>query len=72
MPKIGDQLREALSRFEEENTKVENGNKAAGTRARKALMDIKNLAAEGRKALLATASEPKSEEQAPEEKEGGE
>jgi hypothetical protein len=60
MSKIGEQISAALQRFEEDYTKFENGNKAASTRARKALMEIKNLASEGRKELTA-ARAPKKE-----------
>ena len=43
---------EALETYLEENLKfVEKGNKSAGTRARKALMDLKNLATLRRKEI---------------------
>ena len=49
-----EQIVEALEVYLEENSKfVEKGNKSAGTRARKALMDLKNLATERRKEIQA-------------------
>jgi hypothetical protein len=53
-----DQIAEAFVSFMEENTKfTEKGNKAAGTRARKALLDLTKLA----KARRAEISEAKAE-----------
>jgi|ETNmetMinimDraft_22_1059887.scaffolds.fasta_scaffold443382_2 ABC-type tungstate transport system permease subunit len=47
-----DQIVEALENYLEENAKfVDKGNKSAGTRARKALMDLKNLATTRRKEI---------------------
>ena len=47
-----DDIVEALEAYLEENNKfVEKGNKAAGTRARKALMTLKNLATVRRKEI---------------------
>jgi hypothetical protein len=40
-----------VAQFEEEDTKFENGNAAAGTRARKALMEIKRLCDDRRKQI---------------------
>jgi hypothetical protein len=37
------QIAQAMEAFQAENAKFEAGNKAAGTRARKALMDLKKL-----------------------------
>jgi len=51
MSKIGDQISAALARFEEDFPKFENGNHAAGVRARAALMEIKKIAADGRVAI---------------------
>jgi hypothetical protein len=53
MSKIGEQISAALQQFEEDQAKFEAGNKAAGTPARKALMEIKKIAGEGRKELNA-------------------
>ena len=53
-----DQIAEAFTAYIEENTKfVEKGNKAAGTRARKALLELTKLA----KARRAEISEEKAE-----------
>lgn len=53
-----DQIAEAFSSFIEENTKfTEKNNKAAGTRARKALLDLTKLA----KVRRAEISEAKAE-----------
>jgi len=47
-----DNIVEAIDTYLEENAKfLEKGNKAAGTRARKALMDLKKLATERRKEI---------------------
>jgi hypothetical protein len=47
-----DNIVEAIDAYLEENAKFEEkGNKAAGTRARKALMDLKKLATERRKEI---------------------
>ena len=44
-----DQIAEAFTAYIEENTKfVEKGNKAAGTRVRKGMLDLKNFAQEVR------------------------
>ena len=52
MSKIGDSISEALGRFEHEFSKFESGNHSAGVRARKALMDIKKIAGDGRKEVM--------------------
>jgi hypothetical protein len=53
-----DQIAEAFTAYIEENTKfTEKGNKAAGTRARKALLELAKLA----KARRAEISEAKAE-----------
>lgn len=49
MAKFDEQLATGLKTFQEEFAKFEGGNKTAGVRARKALMDIKEAASEGRK-----------------------
>ena len=52
MSDIHDNIVEAIDAYLEENAKFEEkGNKAAGTRARKALMDLKKLATERRKEI---------------------
>ena len=54
MSESHDKIVEAIDAYLEENAKFEDkGNKAAGTRARKALMDLKNLATERRKEIQA-------------------
>lgn len=55
MSKLDDQLDEQYSAYVEDNLKfVEKRNKAAGTRARKALMEISKLCKEKRKEIQAT------------------
>ena len=44
-------MKAAIETYIAENDKCEGGNKAAGTRARKALMEIKNLAGDRRKEI---------------------
>lgn len=46
-------IAEAIRTYESENAKFESGNKSAGTRARKALMDLKKLADQRRKEIQA-------------------
>jgi hypothetical protein len=41
MSKTGDQIAQLMQQFQEEDAKFEGGNMSAGTRARKALMEIK-------------------------------
>ena len=48
-----DQIQSLYATFEEEHNKNMNGNKAAGSRARKALGEIKKLVTENRKASVA-------------------
>jgi hypothetical protein len=50
-----------LRDFEEEYEKFESGNRSAGVRARKALMEIKRLADAGRKDIADRYKEPKPE-----------
>ena len=45
------QLNELVEAYEMENSKFEGGNAAAGTRARKALMEIKKFADTRRKEI---------------------
>ncbi len=51
MSAASDQLAQLVQAFSEEDNKFEAGNKAAGTRARKALMEIKKLCDTRRKAI---------------------
>ena len=48
-----DQIQSLYGTFEEEHNKNMNGNKAAGSRARKALGEIKKLVTDYRKASVA-------------------
>jgi hypothetical protein len=58
MSESHDKIVEAIDAYLEENAKFEDkGNKAAGTRARKALMDLKNLATDRRKEIQAKKNE---------------
>ena len=45
-------LKEAIIALEEDATKTDNGNKAAGTRVRKSLQEVVNQCKETRKAVL--------------------
>lgn len=45
-------LKQMIQEAEEDIRKAEGGNKAAGTRARKTMQDIKNLAQDIRKKIL--------------------
>ena len=47
-----DKLKEIVESCAGDITKFKNGNKAAGTRVRKSMQDIKNQAQEVRKAVL--------------------
>ena len=47
-----DQIQSLYATFEEEHNKNMNGNKAAGSRARKALGEIKKLVTDYRKVVL--------------------
>jgi hypothetical protein len=64
MSKIGDQIREVLTRFDEDHAKFEKGNHSAGVRARKALMEIKKIAGEGRVAINEAKTQKPQEEAA--------
>lgn len=48
-----DTLKQLVAEIEDDIRKAEGGNKAAGTRVRKKMMDIRNTAQEIRKAILA-------------------
>lgn len=45
-------LKQLVADIEEDVAKAEGGNKAAGTRVRKAMQDIKNIAQDVRKKIL--------------------
>ncbi len=51
MSKTTAQMQAAMDAYMAENTKFEAGNNAAGTRARKALMDLKKLCDTRRKEI---------------------
>ena len=57
-----DSLRRLIEEIEEDVAKAEGGNKAAGTRVRKAMQDIKNVAQDIRKKILEvrSTSEPQA------------
>ena len=50
----GQKISELVTQFHDEDAKFEGGNKAAGTRARKALMEIKKLCDVRRKEIQAS------------------
>jgi len=47
-----EQLKRLIAEVEDDVKKAEGGNKAAGTRVRKAMQDVKNVAQELRKKVL--------------------
>lgn len=51
------QIAQLVQTFQEEDAKFEGGNKAAGTRARKALMEIKKACDARRKEIQASKNE---------------
>lgn len=51
MSRTGDQIAQLVQTFQEEDAKFEGGNNAAGTRARKALMEIKKACDARRKEI---------------------
>jgi len=53
-----ERLKQTIAGVEEELAKAESGNKAAGTRVRKAMQDVKKIAQEVRQAILAMRSTP--------------
>jgi len=57
MSKLGEQIALMVQQFQEEDAKFDGGNKAAGTRARKALMELKKLADARRKEIQAAKNE---------------
>jgi hypothetical protein len=54
MSSLGDQIAQHVQEFQEHDAKFEGGNAAAGTRARKALMEIKKLCDARRKEIQAS------------------
>lgn len=52
-----DQLQQAIEAIREDYNKAKGGNKAAGTRVRKAMQDIKNMAQEIRSEMLEARSD---------------
>lgn len=59
MSNTTDQLKATLEAFLAEDQKFENGNNAAGTRARKALADLGKLVKARRNEITATKNERK-------------
>jgi hypothetical protein len=57
MSKTGDQIVALVETFRMEDAKFESGNKAAGTRARKALMEIKKACDARRKEIQSEKTE---------------
>jgi len=57
-----ERLKQMVTQAEEDVRKAEGGNKAAGTRARQAMQDIKNAAQEVRTAILAARSTAEGEQ----------
>jgi len=55
-----EKLKQAVVQAEDDIAKAEGGNKAAGTRARKALQDVRNLAQDIRKEILTLRDQPGS------------
>ncbi len=53
MSSTGDEIARLVEEFQVEDAKFEGGNNAAGTRARKALMEIKKLCDARRKEIQA-------------------
>ena len=54
-----EKLKQLIASAEEDIRKAEGGNKAAGTRARQIMQDIKNAAQDVRQAILAARGEEK-------------
>jgi hypothetical protein len=57
MSATGDKIAQLVEEFKMEDAKFEGGNKAAGTRARKALMEIKKAADQRRKEIQSEKNE---------------
>lgn len=53
-----EKLKQIVTEAEDDIAKAEGGNKAAGTRARKSLQDVRNLAQDIRKEILALRDQP--------------
>lgn len=60
-PSISAQLKEAVTTWTNEEAKFAAGNKSAGTRARKALQDIRELAKQRRAEITAEKATPKAD-----------
>jgi hypothetical protein len=62
-----ERLKQLVTQAEDDVRKAEGGNKAAGTRARQMMQDIKNAAQEVRQAILSarSAGEPSGEQKTP-------
>jgi hypothetical protein len=56
-----ERLKALIASAEEDVHKAEGGNKAAGTRARQTMQDIKNAAQDVRQAILSAREEPPKE-----------
>jgi hypothetical protein len=56
-----EQLKTMVASIEEDVRKAAGGNKAAGTRVRKSMQDVKNVAQELRKKILETREGPEAE-----------
>ena len=56
-----DRLKKLIAEAEEDIMKAEGGNKAAGTRVRQTMQDIKNAAQDVRQAILNAREEPPKE-----------
>ncbi len=57
MSATGDKIAALVEEFKQEDAKFEGGNKAAGTRARKALMEIKKACDVRRKEIQSAKNE---------------
>lgn len=55
-----ERLKQLIAEAEDDIAKAEGGNKAAGTRARKSLQGVRDLAQEIRKEILALRDQPSS------------
>ena len=53
-----EKLKQIVTEAEDDIAKAEGSNKAAGTRARKSLQDVRNLAQDIRKEILALRDQP--------------
>ncbi|PHQ82655.1 MAG: histone H1 [Phycisphaera sp.] len=53
-----EKLKQIVTEAEDDIAKAQGGNKAAGTRARKSLQDVRNLAQDIRKEILTLRDQP--------------